>query len=518
VIALLWLGMMFFLMLGAIFVILNEPKIEPSFRTILLLSVGLLIYVNFGAPFIGQLLRLVISRQREFLADADGALLTRNPEGLARALAKISAANTPPMKVGGATAHLYFASPLSSDAPWWDRLFNSHPPIEERIDLLARMGSGLPPSVLREAEEAGARFEYSISHGSEAKEAKVQSGNSDVHGASIYDHIATNRLKTLLPLALFAFVLWSVASWLLTPFISFPGSLNAIIVIAIAIGASYLQYLYASNLVLWITGAEPIGKGKLWETVEKLRIDASLPEPRVCMVESAVPNAFTVGLNPERALLVVSRGLLQLVDQKELEGVLAHELSHIKNNDIRLNTTVAALAVTLRLMLVMMGILLIFFSIFGKSLFSHFPIDLSVSELLGPLYSSIGGTLIKGVLAIWISSLVISREQDYSADAGAVRLTQNPQDLAQALEKISSPRNLSMKGEGGIDPLDFAESLSQDKSWWNGLFRGATAHLSIVDPLPQDAPWWDRIFRTHPPIEDRIAQLVTPEVNVGVKI
>jgi len=125
---------------------------------LMLLSASLPFYVALGAPALGQLIQRAVSREREFLADADAALLTRYPEGLARALSKMGAAGGLQLRVSGATAHLYAVDPLRWDAPWWDRILSSHPPIEERIELLARMGSGIAPSVLQAAAEAGADF------------------------------------------------------------------------------------------------------------------------------------------------------------------------------------------------------------------------------------------------------------------------------------------------------------------------------------------------------------------------
>ena len=115
-------------------------------------------YVFLAAPAIAYLLRTAVLREHEYLADADAALLTRYPEGLARALAKTGAAGSSGMKVGAATAHLYVVDPLPEDAPRWDRMFSTHPPLSERIAVVAAMGGGVPPSAIREAEEAGARF------------------------------------------------------------------------------------------------------------------------------------------------------------------------------------------------------------------------------------------------------------------------------------------------------------------------------------------------------------------------
>ena len=115
-------------------------------------------YIFVGAPATAYLLRRAVLRQHEYLADADAALLTRYPEGLARALVKMSAAGSEGLRVGAATAHLYVVNPLPADARLWDRLFSTHPPLQGRVALLVGMGDGIPPAVLREAEEAGARF------------------------------------------------------------------------------------------------------------------------------------------------------------------------------------------------------------------------------------------------------------------------------------------------------------------------------------------------------------------------
>jgi hypothetical protein len=113
-------------------------------------------YFVFVAPFVGRLIRRSVSRERECLADADAVLLTRNPDALALALVKVGSAMGTPLRVGPATTHLYFVDPVSGKAPWLTKLFRSHPPIEERLELLARLGSGIPPLALAEARRAGA--------------------------------------------------------------------------------------------------------------------------------------------------------------------------------------------------------------------------------------------------------------------------------------------------------------------------------------------------------------------------
>jgi Zn-dependent protease with chaperone function len=149
-----------FLILGsmslAVPLIASDPESGPM-RWILPLALALPVYVLFGAPLLGLLIQRAVSKQWEFLADADAVLLTRHAEGLATALAKMATAGGSRMKVSGATAHLYIVDPLGEDAVWWDRIFSTHPLVEERIAALAGMGGGISPSVLREASEAGAK-------------------------------------------------------------------------------------------------------------------------------------------------------------------------------------------------------------------------------------------------------------------------------------------------------------------------------------------------------------------------
>ena len=253
--------------------------------------------------------------------------------------------------------------------------------------------------------------------------------------------------------------------------------------------------------------------------MEGLCVGTGLPLPKLYIVETEVPNAYSVGLSPDRSSLVVTRGLLSLLTPRELEGVLAHEISHIGNQDIRLSTTVAAMGAILRLpfRLLTAPIRLLFrvhwllgagalFFVGQMFLLSfHYAGGLSSFDELDPTGQLRTLALVQtGVVlyAFFVAPLIgllfplaISRQRELLADADAVRLTLNPPSLARALAKITGGANGPMKGSH------------------------AMAHLYIVDP--PGAVWWKGILSTHPPVEERIELLagmgdgILPEVVEG---
>lgn len=349
--------------------------------------------------------------------------------------------------------------------------------------------------------------------------------------ALIYDRIDVNRRRTLILLGLFALVLLPAVAYV-TQYLMFIAFLlvlsgvaanttvqivlAAIIAVAVIVLAAYVQYVHASALLLRFAGAREVGRDQereLWRTVENLSIGAGLPQPRVYVVETSAANAFATGLDPERASLVVTRGLLELLDRRELEAIIAHELSQIGNYDTRLSTVLAAGVGMLRLPFVIVsGFFRFLFQMhwllgagallyFGGPLLLGLAVSLSLIAsnpefglmlLLAtalPLYALLGAPLL-GLLI----QRAIRQQQEFLADADAVLLTGGVQGLATALAKMGATGTSRMK------------------------VGSARAHLYVVDPLPKDAPWWDRIFATHPPVEYRIAALaemgggVTPSV------
>ena len=344
----------------------------------------------------------------------------------------------------------------------------------------------------------------------------------------IYDRIDANRRKTRLFLGLFGLVLLPTAAqvavylaFVVTAFtFGFVGLLSGddgqvalilalVITVSIVLAVAVLGYRHVASLVLRLAGARPAGpheEEELRRTVENLCIGAGLPQPKLYIIESPGPNALATGLDPQRGSLVVTRGLLSLLDRRELEGVIAHELSHIGNYDTRLSTVVAAGVALLRFPpLIIVGFFRFLFRLHwavgvGALLYLVLPalggipfgVSLAIDELdsnpgsgvmlvfsmLYPLYLLVGAPALGQLIR-----RAVSRERELLADADAALLTRYPEGLARALAKMASASGLQLR------------------------VSGATAHLYAVDPLTRDAPWWDRILSAHLPIEERIELL-----------
>ncbi len=336
----------------------------------------------------------------------------------------------------------------------------------------------------------------------------------------IYDRVDANRRNTVLLLGLFALISLPAAAYV-SQYLAFVVTIfvfsasgddwvtafiaGAIIAVAIVVVAAYLQYRYASAAVLRFAGGREVERDEepdLWRTVENLCIGAGLPQPRVYVRESVAANAFATGFSPEHASLVVTRGLLELLDRRELEGVIAYELSQIGNYDTRLSAIVAAGVGTLRLpFVVVVGVFRFLFRL-------HWIVGVGVLFYLGlPLLTGVAFSIVllseePGIALLILLALAllayvllgapllglllrraISRQREFLADADAVLLTRHAEGLATALTKMDA---------AGGSPINVG---------------GATAHLYIVNALPEDAPWWDRIFSSYPPIEERVALL-----------
>jgi heat shock protein HtpX len=317
----------------------------------------------------------------------------------------------------------------------------------------------------------------------------------------VYARIDANRRRTWLLLLVYGVILLPTLVLFALPFSGF-----AVIVFMMMLGwpvfsLSQLLVLYLGTvgglalitflIALYITDwailrlararlLAPDEEQDYQRIVENLCIGSGLPLPRLYIIESATPNAFSVGLDPDDSAIAVSRSLLALLNRNELEGVLAHELSHIGNQDTSLSTLTAAMTLStqaaFRLLPGAVRFLrrrwfLLFTPIGGFVIAA--PIYLAQSAVLTAPFALIGPFL-RGS---------ISRGREYLADADAVLLTRYPEGLARALAKIEASTAPGAKVDGVI------------------------AHLYIVNPLREDASWWDRIFSTHPPVEERIAAL-----------
>jgi heat shock protein HtpX len=242
-----------------------------------------------------------------------------------------------------------------------------------------------------------------------------------------------------------------------------------------------LSYYSATRITLAISGARPVTKEdepELYRTVENLCIGAGLPMPQVYVIEDGSPNAFATGRDPDHAAVVVTRGLLQKLDHRELEGVIAHELSHIGNYDIRIMTIVVVLVGLIALL----ADLMLRFTIYGAGA-RRSNRGRSGGSAAIIIYAIAIVAIILTPIAAQLIRFALSRQREYLADASGALLTRYPEGLARALEKIAADP----------DPLEEANK--------------ATAHLYIVNPLHEHKSFMNNLFATHPPIEERIALL-----------
>ena len=296
---------------------------------------------------------------------------------------------------------------------------------------------------------------------------------------NIYSAISSNKYKTWAIMLLFVLIITTVVfvfSKALGYGLGFAG-----IALVLAGIMSIGSYYYSDKIVLATTGAKEIKKSdnpELFRIVENLCIGDGLPMPKIYIINDPSPNAFATGRDPKHAIVCVTSGILVILDKSELEGVIAHELSHVKNFDIRLMGIVA----------VLVGFIAIAANLFTNQLWwggfgrnrddrnsGAQSIFLIIGIILAIL-SPIAATLIQ---------LAVSRKREFLADASGALLTRYPEGLANALEKLAN------------DPHTLRSASN------------ATAHLFIVNPFKgkQTKQWFTSLFDTHPPIEERIKVL-----------
>ena len=262
----------------------------------------------------------------------------------------------------------------------------------------------------------------------------------------------------------------------------FAGAMNnsAILYIAVifAVGMSFGSYWWSDKIVLAMSKAKPVtleNARELYHIVENLCITAGLPVPKIYIIEDASPNAFATGRDPEHAVVCVTTGILDMLDKTELEGVLAHELSHVGNRDILLSTVIV----------VMVGFVMLMADWFRNWTFwgggRQRNNDNGGGQLQMIMFIFAIVLSILAPIAAILMQLAISRRREFLADADGALLTRYPEGLARALEKISA------------DPKPLAEA------------NRATAHLFIVNPFKGKKV--AKLFMTHPPIEERVAAL-----------
>ena len=288
---------------------------------------------------------------------------------------------------------------------------------------------------------------------------------------TVYDQINNNRWKTYLIIGLFIIIL-SGFFYLVGKVYNSPISFF-ILGFTFSLFSSIGSYFYSDKIVILTTGAQPADRKTYFDfytVAENLAIADGLPKPKIYVIDDPSPNAFATGRDYNHAVVCATTGLLAMMDRAELEGVIAHELSHIKNYDILLSTIVAVLVGTLA-----MAADIITRTIWwgrGGNRESRNPLFI-VLFILSLFLSSIVATLIQ---------MAISRRREYLADASGALLTRYPEGLARALEKIKN----------------FSQPLKRASS--------STAHLFISNPFGRQSrsSWLMSLFSTHPPIEERI--------------
>jgi heat shock protein HtpX len=294
----------------------------------------------------------------------------------------------------------------------------------------------------------------------------------------VYSEIASNKRKTAL-LITFFLVLIIALGFVFSRWSGNPGLLPIAVVFSVLISIG--SYFYSDKLVLSMSHAKEIKRQEdpeLYRTVENLSIAAGLPTPKIYLIEDTAPNAFATGRDPKHAVVAITSGLRTKLTKQELEGVMAHELSHIGNYDIRLSTIIVVLVGVITLLADWM----LRASLFGGRRRN------SDNDQAGSIFAIVGLVLaLLSPIAATLIQLAISRKREYLADASGALLTRYPEGLASALEKIANDR----------EPLEVANK--------------ATAHLYICNPLDNrdsgQVGWFAGLFQTHPPIQDRIKRL-----------
>jgi len=294
-----------------------------------------------------------------------------------------------------------------------------------------------------------------------------------------YTQIDSNKRRSFALLATFL-VFIILIGWIFSRIFDSP----AILIVAVfySIVQALVGYYAGDKITLAMSGAKKINKEDnptLYNIVENLTISVGLPMPNIYIIDDTAPNAFATGRDPHHASIAVTIGIMQKLQKNEIEGVIAHELSHIKNYDIRILT----LTVILVGLISLLSDWFLRFTFWGRGDRNEgggqWQLILLILGIILAILSPIIATLIK---------LAISRKREFLADADGALMTRYPDGLASALEKISAD----------TEPLEVANK--------------ATAHLYIANPLKEhqgkDARgWFANMFETHPPIEERISKL-----------
>jgi heat shock protein HtpX len=279
-----------------------------------------------------------------------------------------------------------------------------------------------------------------------------------------------NKFKTVILLATLSGLLMALGGFL-------GGSTGIVVAFVISLGINFLTYFYSDKVVLKLYNAQPLDPTTyafIYQIIKELSREMKIPMPKLWLISTPMANAFATGRNPDHASVAVTSGIMSILDERELRGVLAHELSHVKNRDILISTIAATLATAIGFLANMMRNMA-----FWQSLSS------SDRQRSGNPFGTLLVALIMPVAATLIQ-LAISRSREYLADESGAHACRDPLALADALQKLQSH-------------IPEAHLRSDD------TLRASTAPLFIVNPfLPQGIM---ALFSTHPPMSSRVARL-----------
>jgi len=296
--------------------------------------------------------------------------------------------------------------------------------------------------------------------------------------ASLYTHSDSNKRKTWFLMGgffIFIILVGLAVSYYVSEAYQSPelGFIVLAIIVVVSCAMSFGSYWYSDKLVLAMSRAHELkykDNKELYRLVENLCIAAGLPVPKIYIIQDSAPNAFATGRDPNHAVIALTTGIIQKLNRSELEGVIAHELSHIGNRDILLATVVT----------ILVGMVVLIADVFGRSMLY----GRRSSKGNNPMMFLAIFLIILSPIFAYLMKFAISRKREFKADADGALLTRYPKGLASALEKISADR----------DPLEVANR--------------ATAHLYISDPFKKKKRnFFTKAFMTHPPVAERIKAL-----------
>src|SRR5580765_2664060 len=273
-----------------------------------------------------------------------------------------------------------------------------------------------------------------------------------------------NSVKTVLLLGLLSGVLLALGELL-------GGAQGLVFGFGFAVIMNAVSYWFSDKIVLRMYRAQEVGQEhRLWQVVRRLATQAGLPMPKVYVIPDMAANAFATGRNPEHAAVAATEGVLRLMDDRELEGVIAHELAHVKHRDILISSVAATIAAAIMMTARMAQFAAMFGGMGDRRDRGANPVALLATIILAPL-------------AAFLVQAAISRSREFEADAGGAKIAGNPYGLVDALRKLDSAAKQI--------PLDA---------------NPATSHMFIVKPF--SGSWLTGIFSTHPPTEKRIEALL----------